>query len=69
MRFTAIAEYLLTKAKYLGARLANSRRHPASATSTRRMPSEKLSARVRSATALPHATGHASNGLSSTGAR
>src|SRR3981081_1248371 len=35
----------------------SSRRHPASATSTRKIPSEKLSARVRSATALPHATG------------
>jgi hypothetical protein len=69
MRFTAIAEYLLTRAKYRGARSASSRRQPASATSTRNMPSEKLSARVRSATALPHTTGHASNGLSSTGAR
>src|SRR6202040_82746 len=47
----------------------SSRRHPASATSTRRIPSEKLSARVRSATALPHATGQASSGLSSAGAR
>src|SRR6202521_4274636 len=47
----------------------SSRRHPASATSTRRIPSEKLSARVRSATALPHATGQASSGLSAAGAR
>src|SRR5271157_1581044 len=33
------------------------------------MPSEKATALVRSATALPHATGHASSSLSSGGAR
>src|ERR1019366_6612604 len=69
MRLTEVAEYLLIRATYRGARLASSRRHPASATSTRSTPSEKLSARVRSATALPHATGQASNALSRAGAR
>jgi hypothetical protein len=69
IRFTEVAEYLLITATYRGARWASSRRHPPSATSTRRMPSEKLNARVRSATALPHATGHASKALSFAGAR
>src|ERR1039458_6512176 len=54
---TGVAEYLLIKTTYRGARLASSRRHPASATSTCRMPTEKLSTRVRSATLLPHAIG------------
>jgi hypothetical protein len=69
IRFTEVAEYLLIEAKYRGARLTSSRRHPASATSTRRIPSEKLTACVRSATALPQVTCHASKALSSGGAR
>jgi hypothetical protein len=65
---TLVAEYRLIVATYRGASAINSRCHPLSATSTRRMPSAKLTARVRSATALPQATGHASSALSSAGA-
>jgi hypothetical protein len=64
-----VAEKRLIAATYRGASAVNSRCHPLSATSTRRTPSEKLNARVRSATALPQATVHASSALSSAGER
>jgi hypothetical protein len=55
-------------ARYCGASLCNSVRHPLSATSMLSTPLLYSIARVRSATADPHASGHASNGLSLAGA-
>ena len=55
-------------AKYLGASACNSDFHPVSGTATRRTPSLKLNACVRSATADPQTTGHAISGASDGGA-
>src|SRR5579872_884769 len=68
IRRTASVVYRLIAARYRGASACSSDFHPVSGTATRSTPSAKLSARVRSATAEPHTTGHAIRGASSGGA-
>src|SRR5262249_47330604 len=51
-----------------GASACSSRRQPVSGTSTHKTPSTNSTARVRAATALPHAKGQASSGACSGGA-
>ena len=55
-------------ARYRGASICSSDFHLVSGTATRSTPSAKLRARVRSATAEPHTTGHAISGASNGGA-
>ena len=65
---TATAVYRLIIARYRGARSCSSAFQRWPATSTRKTPSSKRSARVRSATADPQTTGHAKSGPSAGGA-
>src|SRR5581483_10428049 len=62
MRRTGCNVYLLMELRYRGARPCSSDFQPASGTATRKIPSLKLRARVRSATAEPQTTGQAIKG-------
>ena len=66
---TVCPAYRLIIATYRGASACNSRFHPVSATSTRKMPAANVTARVRSATAEPHTNGQADTGASFRGTR